>query len=335
MKAFRTGVTVGKFHPPHRGHHFLIDTAATQCERLWVLLVWRPDEEIPPGVRAACLREAHPAVTVIAVEDTLPDDDSVGWAEYTCRLLGLRPDAAFTSEDYGEPWARAMGARHVSVDRARRTVPCAGRAIRAEPLRHLHCLSPFMRALYVRRVCVIGAESTGTTTLARALATHYDTPWVEEYGREYTARKVREGALGWDSAEFLHVAAEQATREDLAARAANRVLVCDTDVFATALWHRRHVGRPSPEVEALADARRADLYLLTGDEIPFEPDAVRDGEHVRHEMHGRFAAELERTGRRWSVLRGGPEARLASAIGLVDALLAEPVRPRLPVRPPA
>jgi HTH-type transcriptional repressor of NAD biosynthesis genes len=81
-------------------------------------------------------------------------------------------------------------------------------------------------------------------------------------------------------------------------------------------------------VDALAEGRRADLYLLTGDEIPFVQDGLRDGEDVRHGMHEAFARELEESGRAWALMRGTPEDRKAQAVGLVDALLKGPVRPR-------
>ena len=240
MKPFRTGVAIGKFLPPHKGHHFLIETASAQTERLYVIVCEHPDQEMPGEVRAACLREVHPDAEVIVVDDVVDADDSAGWAEYTCRVLGFHPEAAFTSEDYGQAWAAAMGARHVLVDRHRARVPCSGTMVRADPLGHLEWLSPFMRALYVRRVCVLGAESTGTTTLASALARHYGTDLVSEYGREYTAMKWKDGyTTDWRSEELLAIATEQSRREDLAARSADRVLICDTDAFATGIWHRR------------------------------------------------------------------------------------------------
>lgn len=335
MKQFRTGVTVGKFWPPHRGHHHLIETASAQCDQLSVIVAVHPDQDLPGDIRGACLREVHPEVAVIVVPDDVPDD-SVAWAENTCRILGGRPDAVFTSEDYGEPWAAAMGAIHVSVDRARRTVPCSGRTIRADPLGNLEYLSPFMRAVYVRRVCVLGAESTGTTTLAQALAAHYRTAWVPEFGREYSEQKWRSGYVAaWETSEFTAIAREQARREDEAARSANRVLVCDTDVFATTLWHERYIGARSPEVDAMAAGRCADLYLLTGDEIPFVQDGLRDGEHVRHRMHERFVEDLGLTGRNWRLLTGTADERRADAVRHVDALLRAPVRPRTSTSPAA
>jgi NadR type nicotinamide-nucleotide adenylyltransferase len=322
MKRFRTGAVIGKFYPPHRGHHHLIDTATAQCERVSVLVCWTPEQTVPIDVRLECLREEHPQAEIIPVDDTLEDDDTAGWAAYTMHILGGAPDAVFTSEDYGDPYARAMGSRHVSVDRQRTTVPCSGTMIRANPLEHFAYLAPRMRAYYARRICVLGAESTGTTTMAQALAEHYHTAWVPEYGREYSEAKMANDYTGvWESAEFVHIAREQSRREDAAARTANRVLICDTDPFATTLWHLRYTGRRCPEVEAIANARHYDLYLLTGDEIPFIQDGFRDGEHIRHEMHQQFVAELTTTGRRWVLLCGTHAERLAHAVTCIEEII--------------
>jgi NadR type nicotinamide-nucleotide adenylyltransferase len=336
VKPYRTGLVIGKFYPPHRGHHFLIATASAQCERLIVLVPWSVDQVLAADCRVACLREMHPEAEVRAIDDAVPSDDSVGWAAYTLRVLGFAPDAVFTSEDYGEAYARALGSRHVSVDRARTTVPCSGTMIRADPVGHLEWLSPFMRAVYVRRVCVLGAESTGTTTLAEALTRHYQTECVPEYGREYCALKWKDGYTSdWRTEEFVHIAETQARREDAAARVANRVLIADTDAFTTGLWHERYMGARSAAVDAIGAERRADLYLLTGDEIPFVQDGLRDGEHVRHAMNAAFDRALRDTGRRFVLLRGAHEGRLAEAVRHVDALLREPALPRCPDhRPP-
>ncbi len=182
-----------------------------------------------------------------------------------------------------------------------------------------------MRAYYVKIVCLVGAESTGKTTLSQALAGHYDTVWVPEYGRDYTVEKVRKDPSdGWRSEEFTHIAAEQSRREDLAARDANRVLICDTDAMATAIWHERYLETRSEEVEAIAAGRRYDLYILTAADIPWEDDGTRDGEHVRQWMHGRFLEELQRRGQPWVLVSGSREQRLATAIAHIDALLAPP-----------
>jgi nicotinamide riboside kinase len=85
--------------------------------------------------------------------------------------------------------------------------------IRADPLGHWEYLAPAVRAWYALRVAVVGAESTGTTTLARSLAANYHTEWVPEYGREYCEQLVASGVRleerRWATHEFVEIARAQ------------------------------------------------------------------------------------------------------------------------------
>ncbi|MCC6527180.1 MAG: AAA family ATPase [Polyangiaceae bacterium] len=321
-----TGVVVGKFYPPHRGHQLLVETGRAAVRQLYVFVCHHESQVIPGELRAAWLREmcgGQGGVEVRVIPDVLDGDDSPGWAAYIRRELGFAPELVFTSEDYGEPFAYHLGARHVLVDRARRRVPCSATAIRADPLGHLAFLAPCVRAYFVRRVVCVGAESTGKTTLTERLARHYGSAWVPEYGRELAEQKLRRGDDGWRSSEFERIAREQARREDAAARGAERVLLCDTDAFATGIWHERYLGRRSPAVEAVADGRRVDLYLLAAPDVPFVQDGTRDGEHLRHWMHRRFADALAARGARHVLLDGPHAGRFARAVAAIDALLGE------------
>lgn len=319
------GLVIGKFYPPHRGHKFLIDTAQSQVDHLIVLLCDRTDQLIPADRRAAWLREIHPLVEVRVISDIVPDDDSLGWASYTRRVLGYVPDLVFTSEGYGDAFAHFLGCRHVLVDQARTRVACSGTAVRADPFGHWECLEPCVRAHFVRRVALIGAESTGTTTMAQALAMHYETQWVPEFGREYSeAKMLRANDTRWRTEEFVHIAAEQCAREEAAARQANRLLFCDSPAFATSLWHERYLGALSPAVEALAEPHHYALTLLTDADIPFVQDGTRDGEHIRHGMHQRFMDWLNARGRPFALLSGPHEQRLRRAVSLIDDVLRNP-----------
>jgi NadR type nicotinamide-nucleotide adenylyltransferase len=322
VRRWSHGLVIGKFLPPHRGHNHLIGTALAQVDRLSVIVCDKPEMRPEGRLRAEWLREVHPTAEVILIEDRLPDVDSYLWAENTKLILGESPDVVFTSEDYGEPYARFLGCDHVLVDRERIAVPCSGTLVRSNPLEHLDFLAPCVRAHYVLRIAIMGAESTGTTTLAQSLAEAYGTGWVEEYGREYWMEKVRLGEEEhWTEDEFVHIAQEQRRREDLVARTANRILFCDTDAFATSLWYERYLGQRSARVEAVsADARYA-LTFVTGAEIPFVQDGWRDGEHIRLAMHERFLQRLREEGRPFVLIEGSPETRLAEAKRWIDAVL--------------
>jgi HTH-type transcriptional repressor of NAD biosynthesis genes len=320
----RRGLIVGKFYPPHRGHKFLINAARAQVEELSVV-VCRKDGESPSGeLRAGWLREIHGDVRVLLIDDTNDADDPRVWAENSIRLLGHRPDVVFTSEDYGDEFARHLGCAHVQVDRARAAVGVSGTRVRRDPLGCWEFLEPPVRAFYALRVCLVGAESTGKTTLAAALAEHFGTVCVPEYGREYSERKLAEGG-GYDfrAEEFEHIAARQCELEDEAARRANRILICDTDAFATGVWHRRYTGARSSEVERIAARhRRPDLYLLTDIATPFVQDGLRDGESVREWMHETFVEELTAQGRAFRRVYGPHGERVRQSIGYIKELLS-------------
>ncbi|WP_327307474.1 AAA family ATPase [Streptomyces sp. NBC_01298] len=347
MKRHGHGLVLGKFYPPHAGHHHLVRTAQDQCERLTVLVCAASVESVPLADRVAWMREAHPGAEVVGAVDDIPVDlhDPAVWEAHMAIFRGAvrRPvDAVFTSEAYGSELARRFGAEEVCVDRDRTLFPVSGTAVRADPVGNWEFLGPAVRAALTRRIVVLGAESTGTTTLSRALAEHWrarggvwaKTGWVAEYGRRYSEERLAAARaadpaatwaeVGFTPAEFPVIARRQDADEERAARLGSPVLFCDTDSFATGIWHERYTGARSAEVERIAAGTRRDLYLLTDHaDVPFEDDGLRDGEALRPWMTGRFLEELERTGKRFLVVRGDRRERLAAAVAAVDGLLAE------------
>jgi len=320
----KRGIVIGKFYPPHKGHKYLIDTACLEVDKLTVIVCDKKGQKIPGTLRAKWLKEMSPKANVIVVDDCLPEDDSQAWAKYTLEILGYVPDLVFTSEDYGGHYAKFMGASHKLVDKKRRTVNISATKIRENPLEYWDYLEPCVRAYFAKRICVVGAESTGTTTMAKMLAEHYKTVWVPEFGRTYWEEKMNSSkASGWESQEFVHIAQEQNKLEDKLARECNKILICDTDSFATTLWHERYVGFVSPEVDRLNADRRCDLYFLTDTDIPFTQDGTRDGEHIRHLMHKRFEEELRKRGKQYILLSGTHELRLKKAVEACDKILNE------------
>lgn len=319
------GVTVGKFYPFHRGHDRLLRAAKAQVERLVVLVGERPGQALSGALRAGWIREEHPDVEVVVTPEDIPEAPEP-WARRALEVLGgRRPDLAFTSEDYGAPWAAAMGAVHVAIDPARGAVPISGTALRADLGRHWAQLTPPAKAHLCRRVVVLGVESSGTTTLAQDLAAHYRTAWVPEFGRHYwEGRRQTPGAEAWEPSEFHTIARGQAAFEDALARRAERVLVCDTDPLATHVWRRRYLGSYDPALGAFAAERAYDLHVLTAPDVPFVQDGTRDGEHVREDMHRWFLETLAAAGRRTLVVTGAREARLAAACEAIDPLLRFP-----------
>lgn len=253
----------------------------------------------------------------------------------------------FTSEAYGAELARRFNAADVRIDAARATYGVSGTKVRADPIAAWDVLEPPVRAWFAKRIVVVGAESTGTTTLSMDLAQalrsrggpHALTRWVAEYGRELTVQKlavaralagVRGAAepsvfdLRWDDADFEAVAARQCADEEAAAQAGGPVLVCDTDALATTVWQERYRGRSTEAVRMIAQVMPARaLYMLTDHvDVPFDDDGLRDGEQLRPWMTQRFREVLRQAGARWIELRGDRASRLELALAAVDEELA-------------
>ncbi|GAB16616.1 hypothetical protein GOEFS_008_00250 [Gordonia effusa NBRC 100432] len=316
---YRHGLIIGKFYPPHHGHDHLIRSALRVCDRVTVELIGSSGESIPLADRAAWLRESHPTIHLMTeIDDTPVDFDSASaWDAHMRtirRLLDAPVDAVFSSDAYGAELARRLDAAWVQVDPGRRANPISGTAVRDDLFGWWPQLSAPVRAGLTRRIVVLGAESTGTTTLTTALAQSYSTSWVPEYGREYSTIRPGGPTEPWRSDEFDLIVDRQIRLETAAARVApTPLLFCDTDALATSLWHERYVGSPSPTVVAAANAHRPLFYILTGDEIPFVDDGMRDGEHIRHDMARRFREVLAEQSVPWIEVRGSVEQRLHAA----------------------
>ena len=171
----------------------------------------------------------------------------------------------------------------------------------------------------VKRVCLLGAESTGKTTLAAALAERFDTVWNPEYGRPYT-QVGRAADAPWTSWEFTHIARIQCWYEDFLATLAHRVLFTDTDAFTTAVFHEVYLGTPATGFDELV-RRPYDLFVVCGLDVPWRHDGIREFEAQRRWMHERYLERVRRSGSPWLLVEGPPEERLTAAADAVERLL--------------
>jgi NadR type nicotinamide-nucleotide adenylyltransferase len=323
-----TGVVAGKFHPFHLGHKHLIDTAFDHVDHLDVIVCEADGETVPGATRAGWIEQTYAdrPVSIHVFDWTgLSADDSKLWAQITLQVLGHRPDICFTSEDYGAAWADYLECQHISVDPPRTSVPVSARQIRADVLAHLDELPPATRASFCRRVCVLGAESTGKTTLADQLAAALHTDWVPEYGRTYCEEMGDPLAYVWSSEDFARIIERQHEMEDQLAGRANAVLICDTDAFTTCVFHDVYLASAAPP-KLLEQVRRYHLYLLTDPLTPYEQDntGLRNAT-ARTKMHEAYASMLDQTEARHVLVSGTPQRRVGQAAEAVEQLLSEKV----------
>lgn len=313
------GVVVGKFNPPHLGHLHLIRTGASMVDRLYVLLCGRPDQTLSIEQRFSWLSDAAPDnVTIIVTPDDLPAENEP-WAERALSVLPALPDVAFTSESWGDEWAELIGARHHLVDIDRTAFPVSGTALRADLESNFGWLVPAARAELARHVVVVGAESTGKSTLAEALAKATGSVWVPEHARWYWEGRRHRLDQTWNSDEFLRIAqAQHRLEDDLARLSTNGLVIADTDALVTAVWHERYLGSSDPELDELAAANLPDLYLVCADDFDWVQDGTRESHEHRSAMQRSIEQRTEASGAPVVTLAGSREQRLAVALEALE-----------------
>ncbi len=175
------------------------------------------------------------------------------------------------------------------------------------------------------RVVVVGAESTGKTTLCEDLANHYGIPFVEEFGRWYTHALPDADRYSWSHDDFLAIAHAQNRIEDDAALWIGPLLVCDTNSFVTEVFEEAYLGRVSDGVRAAHDGRTYHVIIITDVDTPFETDEgqLRNSSN-RKWMHDRYCqwaeAQSQDNGSIVHRATGDRESRLHAAVDVIDRL---------------
>jgi len=314
---FRHALIVGKFAPPHRGHQHLLDAALAESERVTVLCYAVPDfTAMPNQQRAQWLRDLYPSLDIFTPENAPRDDagDEVQQAFVRDWLAahGIRVDAVFSSEAYGNTFARRLGAgiSHHQLDPLRRRIPISATAIRGDVHSHQEWLHPSIYRHFVRLVVLLGAESTGKSTLTKALAGHYDTAYVPEIGRAVWEEKG--GRL--DCQDYVDIARRHRAAEEATAAQAKRFLFVDTNAITTLLlgFCYRQLDVAPRELLQWADECKA-RYAYTfvcGDDIAFQQDGWRDDVSWRERVQGMVLYDLAIRGIAHRVVRGPLAARI-------------------------
>lgn len=170
----------------------------------------------------------------------------------------------------------------------------------------------------LKKVVIIGPESTGKSTLSAALSQQYGEPWVPEYARQYLEEMDREYVYE----DLRQIAKGQLALEDQKASEARELVFCDTDLRVIHVWSEHKYGHTDPWVLDQIGKRKYDLYLLTDIDIPWEDDPQR--EYPDPGMRSYFYAWYERLVQNSGVpvvkISGTLEQRMAAAMAGIATL---------------
>ena len=171
----------------------------------------------------------------------------------------------------------------------------------------------------VINVAILGAESTGKTTLCRDLSAHFGCPWVPEYMRTYLQAKWDKEHLTCTWEDLLPIAQGQIELENkLAAQAAQNsdssYLFCDTSLFELMVYSNWYYGDCPDALIQAALTHHYDLILLTEVDIPWVADDLRDSPHQRDEISAYFESQLTRHQKPFHRIGGDRDERVQQVL---------------------
>jgi len=183
----------------------------------------------------------------------------------------------------------------------------------------------------LKKIVVIGPESTGKSTLCEALAAHYHKEWVREYARGYLERHgmgytyedLSVIARGQLAGEDKTVAMMQAGEAPPGTAGADRFLFIDTDLYVIKVWSEYVFGRCETWILEEIARRPYDAYLLCCTDLPWEAEALREYPDLetRERLFHIYKDLLVNQTIPWAEIRGTAGQRLEHAVAAVERLL--------------
>jgi len=170
------------------------------------------------------------------------------------------------------------------------------------------------------KIAMYGPESTGKTTLAKQLAQHFQTIWIEEFARNYLQNKWDESQSICTPEDLLPIAIGQVKLENEALKVADKYLFCDTNLMCTKVFSEIYYGFCDANLDKAARKHKYDLFFLTDIDVPFEKDDLRDKPNERETLIQKFEQALIDNKKPYLKLSGNQEERLEKAILAIDEL---------------
>lgn len=183
----------------------------------------------------------------------------------------------------------------------------------------------------IKKVVVIGPESTGKSTLCEQLAQHYETIWCPEYAREY----LLSNGTNYEFDDLLTIARGQLAQEDeytskleinslpMLEAGGHLPLFIDTDMYVMKVWCEFVFNQCHRFILDQILTREYDLYLLCNTDLPWVKDELREYPdlHTRRKLYAIYKDIMVNQSVPWVDISGSYEERLAKAVEAVNKIL--------------
>lgn len=179
----------------------------------------------------------------------------------------------------------------------------------------------------MKKIVIIGPESTGKSTLCEQLAAHYQTGWVREYAREYLLKN----GTAYSFENLLEIAKGQIAGEESAiaqwssnkGSRSGQLIFIDTDMYVMKVWCEFVFEKCHHWILNRIAERKYDLYLLCNTDLPWVKDELREypDQETREKLYKHYKDILINQKVPWFDISGGYEERLKKAIAAVNKMI--------------
>jgi HTH-type transcriptional regulator, transcriptional repressor of NAD biosynthesis genes len=319
----RVGLVLGKFMPLHRGHIELIRFASEKVDKLIVLICAHAGEPISGPIREQWVKQTFQdkkiEIHLMAYDSSILPDTSVSsrdvsrlWADYL-RTSFPEIQMIFSSEQYGDYLAEHLHIEHIQFDAARNITPVSGSQIRDNPFKFWDCMPPVVQSYFVKKICILGTESTGKSILTESLARHFNTVFVPEVAREIVSK-----TEDVTTKDLIQIAEQHARLILKKVAVANKLLFVDTDLNITKSYSKFLFNQPLITADWIDQANAADLYFYLESDCPYIQDGTRLSEERREHLNQFHKLHLSQANIPVHIINGNWDNRFNTAIDLIN-----------------
>lgn len=318
------GLVLGKFMPLHKGHLALIQFGLHNCDLLHILICATDKEPVSGEIRYCWLKEIFQHNSKVNLvyykyDETILPDTSVSslaasekWAQVIKKKFPSLKKI-FSSEKYGDFLASFLNIRHESFDEERNAFNVSSSQIRNDPFSYFDYIPQNIQPYFVKKIALVGSESTGKSTLAKKLASHYNTSYVPE-----VARDIMEHTKDC-TYEHLQIIAElHAKAIWQKQKEANKILISDTELFITKSYSQFLFKKELEAEKWISDANKFDLYIFLENDCPYVQDGTRLDKKERDRLSEQHKNFFQKNNIALVPVGGDWENRFERCIEIID-----------------
>lgn len=304
------GITIGKFMPLHAGHELMIEFGASMVDLFYVIVSGKETDTIPLTVRydwvwdyvnknnltnVEVVYHIDNSPTPINVDEhgTVLDPEFQNYWKSEFRNIMPHATHFVSSDRYGQTMADLLGIEWIPVDPLREMVNISATKIRNNIDKNFKYISDVAKPYFVKKIAVIGPESSGKSTMTKILAEEYNGIIVNEYGR--TLSEVKTNDLSKD--DFLQIMKGQQVLIDIAVKKSTSPYVfIDTEAYVTYLFSKIYLGEYVEEILEFGKTQNIDHYIVLAPTVKWVDDGTRvlGDQEKREEFYKNLVDILEK-----------------------------------------